>query len=299
MTDRSILFVHAHPDDECIPTGVTIAKYAAEGARVTVVTCTRGEVGEIVVDDLKHLATDGEDALGEHRVHEMEAAATALGLEDHRWLGGAGRWRDSGMMGTPENDDPRSFWRADPDEAVRALTAVVREVRPQVVVTYDDNGGYGHPDHIQTYRVTVGAIEAAADPHRYPDAGAPWRVAKRYSTAMPKSLLERGFEYFKESGDDFFAGMESADDIPFGVPDAIITAVVRAPEQLERKHAAMRAHRSQIDLNGVFFSLPPELATEAFGAEHFVLEDGTAGPDLDAAGKETDLFSGVGSGHAE
>jgi N-acetyl-1-D-myo-inositol-2-amino-2-deoxy-alpha-D-glucopyranoside deacetylase len=293
---KSVLFVHAHPDDECIPTGITIAKYAAEGAHVTVVTCTRGEVGEIVVDDLKHLHDAHDEALGEHRVEEMAAAAKELGLSDHRWLGGVGRWRDSGMIGTPENDDPRAFWRADLDEAVAALTSIVRETKPQVVVTYDENGDYGHPDHIQAHRVAVGAIEAAADPDRYPDAGEPWRVEKLYYTAMPKSMLERGFEYFKESGDDFFAGLESADDIPFGVPDELITTRVSAPEHLDRKHAAMRAHRSQIDMEGVFFALPPEMAVEAFGTEHFRLARGEIGP-VGEDGRETDLFAGIG--HAE
>jgi N-acetyl-1-D-myo-inositol-2-amino-2-deoxy-alpha-D-glucopyranoside deacetylase len=292
-TGRSILFVHAHPDDECIPTGVTIAKYAAEGAHVTVVTCTRGEVGEIVVDDLKHLHDDGDEALGLHRVGEMAAAAEALGFADHRWLGGVGRWRDSGMMGTPENDDPRAFWQADPDEATEALTRIVREVRPQVVVTYDDNGGYGHPDHIQAHRVAVAAIEAAADPARYPDAGAAWTVSKLYWTAMPKSFLARGFEYFKESGDEFFSQFETADDIPFGTPDELITSVVHGPDLLERKFAAMRAHRSQIDMNGVFFALPEEMARDAFGSEHFVLAQGTPGAQRDENGWETDLFSGV------
>jgi N-acetyl-1-D-myo-inositol-2-amino-2-deoxy-alpha-D-glucopyranoside deacetylase len=293
MTERSILFVHAHPDDECIPTGITIAKYAGEGARVTVVTCTRGEVGEIVVDDLKYLFDEGEEALGAHRVTEMNAAVAALGITDHHWLGGVGRWRDSGMIGTPENDDPRAFWQADLDEATAALTAIVRGARPQVVVTYDENGGYGHPDHIQAHRVTLAAVEAAADPDRYPDAGAPWRVAKLYYTALPKSVLARGFEYFKASGDDFFAGLESADDIPFGTPDELVTSVVSAPEHLARKDAAMRAHRSQIDPNGLFFALPPEIHAEAWGTEHFTLARGDIGPDRGADGWETDLFSGV------
>ena len=292
MTRRSLLLVHAHPDDECIPTGITIAKYAAEGAGVTVVTCTLGEVGEIVVDDLAYLATAGEDALGEHRRAEMEAAAKELGLTDHRWLGGPGRWRDSGMIGTPENDDPRCFWRADLDEAVADLVRTIREVRPQVVVTYDENGDYGHPDHIQANRVTVAAVDRAADP-AYGE-GEPWTVAKLYSTAFPKSVLAAGFEHFKASGDDFFASVESADDLPFGVPDEVVTTRISAPEHLERKFAAMRAHRSQIAPDGVFFVLPPELEAEGFGREHFILVRGERGPDVDELGWENDLFSGIG-----
>ena len=292
---RSILFVHAHPDDECIPTGVTIAKYAAEGARVTVVTCTRGEVGEIVDPELAHLAEQGEDALGEHRVTEMAEAAKVLGVSDHRFLGGAGRWRDSGMIGTPENEDPRCFWRADLDEAVAGLVSVVREVRPQVVVTYDENGDYGHPDHIQAHRVTVAAVDYAADP-AYGE-GEPWQVTKLYQTAFPKSVLRLGFEFFKASGEEFFQQYDNADEMPFGVPDEIITTRVKAPEHLDVKYAAMRAHRSQIAADASFFALPREMALVGMGEESFVLTRGTLGPDRDADGRETDLFSGIG--HAE
>ena len=292
---KSVLFVHAHPDDECIPTGVTIAKYAAEGAHVTVVTCTLGEAGEIVDEELAYLAGQGEDALGAHRRGEMEAAAKELGLADHRWLGGPGRWRDSGMIGTPENDHPRCFWRADPDEAAGELVAVIREVRPQVVVTYDANGDYGHPDHIQAHRVTHAAVGRAADPAY--GAGEPWHVRKVYATAFPKSVLRLGFEYFKASGDTFFAEFESADDMPFGVADELVTTRIKAPEHLERKFGAMRAHRSQIRPDGVFFVLPPEIAAVGMGEEYFTLVRGELGPDRDADGRETDLFSGVG--HAE
>ena len=290
----SVLFVHAHPDDECIPTGVTIAKYVAEGARVTVVTCTRGEVGEIVADDLKHLHETGENALGEHRVSEMAEAAKILGITDHRWLGGPGRLRDSGMIGTPENDDPRAFWQADMDEAVADLTRIIREARPQVVVTYDENGDYGHPDHIQAHRVTVAAVDKASDP-AYGD-GEPWRVAKLYSTAFPKSVLAAGFEFFKASGDEFF-NVDSVDELPFGVPDEQITTRVRAAEHLDTKFAAMRAHRSQIRQDDLFFALPREMAEQGMGAEHFVLRIGALGPDRDENGWETDLLSGIG--HAE
>ncbi len=287
---RSVLFVHAHPDDECIPTGTTIAKYVAEGARVTVVTCTLGEVAEIVADDLRHLAPD---ELGQHRITEMKAACEALGITDHRWLGGAGRWRDSGMADSEFNDDPRCFWRADLDEAVGELVRVIREVRPQVAVTYDANGDYGHPDHIQAHRVTHAAVDLAADPA----TGEPWQVAKVYSTAFPKSVLRLGFEFFKASGDDFFAQYESADDMPFGVPDEQVTTRVIAHDQVERKFAAMRAHRSQIRPDGVFFLLPEEIQGQGMGEEFYTLLRGELGPDRDEEGRETDLFSGVE--HAE
>jgi N-acetyl-1-D-myo-inositol-2-amino-2-deoxy-alpha-D-glucopyranoside deacetylase len=172
VNDRRLLLVHAHPDDESIGTGATMAKYVAEGAHVTLVTCTLGELGEIIPEELAHLAADQENRLGEYRIGELAAACEALGVTDHRFLGGPGRWRDSGMMGLPANNEPGSFWQADVDEAARELVAVITEVRPQVIVTYDENGFYGHPDHIQAHRVAWRAFQLA-----------PWRAAKFYATA--------------------------------------------------------------------------------------------------------------------
>ncbi len=177
--DRRLLLVHAHPDDESIYTGATMARYAAEGARVTLVTCTLGELGEVIPPSLAHLAAEKEDWLGEHRIGELAAACAALGVTDHRFLGGPGRWRDSGMMGTEGNDDPRCFWRADVDQAADALLDVIGEVRPQVLLTYDAQGAYGHPDHIQAHRVAWRACELAG-----PDA-----PDKFYATATPQSGL--------------------------------------------------------------------------------------------------------------
>jgi N-acetyl-1-D-myo-inositol-2-amino-2-deoxy-alpha-D-glucopyranoside deacetylase len=174
---RRLLLVHAHPDDESIYTGATMARCAAEGARVTLVTCTLGELGEIIPPSLAHLAAEKEDGLGEHRIGELAAACAALGVTDHRFLGGPGRWRDSGMMGTEGNDDPRCFWRADVDQAARALLDVIAEVRPQVLLTYDADGAYGHPDHIQAHRVAWRACELAG-----PDG-----PAKFYATAALES----------------------------------------------------------------------------------------------------------------
>jgi N-acetyl-1-D-myo-inositol-2-amino-2-deoxy-alpha-D-glucopyranoside deacetylase len=177
--DRRLLLVHAHPDDESIYTGATMARYAAEGARVTLVTCTLGELGEVIPASLAHLAAEKEDGLGEYRIGELAAACAALGVTDHRFLGGPGRWRDSGMMGTEGNDDPRCFWRADVDQAAGALLDVIAEVRPQVLATYDAQGAYGHPDHIQAHRVAWRACELAG-----PDA-----PEKFYATATLESGL--------------------------------------------------------------------------------------------------------------
>jgi len=159
---RRLLLVHAHPDDESIYTGATMARYAAQGAQVTLVTCTLGELGEIIPPSLAQLAADKEDRLGEYRIGELAAACAALGVTDHRFLGGPGRWRDSGMIGAEGNDDPRCFWRADVDQAAAALLDVIRDVRPQVLVTYDADGAYGHPDHIQAHRVARRAFELAS-----------------------------------------------------------------------------------------------------------------------------------------
>ena len=156
VVNRSLLLVHAHPDDESIGTGATMAKYAAEGARVTLVTCTLGELGEIIPPDLSHLLPD---ELGQHRIVELDRACRALGVEDHRFLGGEGKYRDSGMMGLPDNDDPRCFWQASVEEAAADLVKVIEEVAPDVIVTYDANGFYGHPDHIQAHRVAWRANE--------------------------------------------------------------------------------------------------------------------------------------------
>ena len=158
---RRLLLVHAHPDDESIATGATMARYAAEGAQVTLVTCTLGEMGEIIPIELRNLSPD---QLGQHRIGELDVACAELGVTDHRYLGGPGRWRDSGMMGTPPNVDPRCFWQADVDEAAAELAKVITEVDPQAIVSYDANGFYGHPDHIQAHRVTARARQLAADP---------------------------------------------------------------------------------------------------------------------------------------
>jgi N-acetyl-1-D-myo-inositol-2-amino-2-deoxy-alpha-D-glucopyranoside deacetylase len=288
MTDRRLLLVHAHPDDESIGTGATMAKYAAEGARVTLVTCTLGEEGEVLVPGLSHLASDKEDRLGEHRITELAAACEALGVTDHRFLGGPGRWRDSGMMGTPQNDRPDVFWQAAFEEAVAALVEVVREVRPQVVITYDENGGYGHPDHIQAHRVAVAAFERAGDP-AYGE-GEAWAPAKLYYTAFPKSVLQQGIDLLKEQGHESFFGVDSADDLPFGTPDEQVTTAIDATAYLEHKLQAMRAHATQIAVDGPFFALSNNLGQRAWGVEHFVLAQGDRGH---SAEWETDVFDGV------
>jgi len=295
VSNQRLLLVHAHPDDESITTGATMAYYAARGAQVTLITCTLGEEGEILAPEYEQLAADQADQLGGLRIAELAEAMRALGITDHRYLGGAGRFRDSGMMGTPANEHPRAFWRAasDPvvfDAAVAAAVEVVREVRPQVVVTYDDNGDYGHPDHIMAHRVATAAVERAADPG-YGD-GEPWTVSKVYWTATPKSVLRQGFEAIQGHADLPF-GVASVDELPFGVDDEVVTTVLDGTGFGERKLAALRAHRTQIAVDGVFFALSNMLGREALSVEHFRLVRGEPAGERDADGRETDLFAGL------
>ena len=199
------------------------------------------------------------------------------------------------MMDTPANDKPRAFWNADLDEAVAHAVAVVREVRPQVVLTYDENGGYGHPDHIQAHRVAMGAVAAAADPAYRPDLGEAWAVAKVYWCCMPRSVLQQGIDAMAAAGDDtFFEGVTSADDIPFGVPDDLVTASVDGSAFAARKDAAMRAHPTQILVDGPFFALSNNLGLEVLGVEYYRLVQGERGPAGPGEhGWEGDLFAGL------
>lgn len=285
LPDRRLLLVHAHPDDESIGTGSTMAHYAATGAHVTLVTCTLGEEGEIHVPELAQLAAAEADQLGGYRIGELAAACAALGVTDHRFLGGAGRYRDSGMMGLATNDHPRAFWRADLDEAAGHLLEIMREIRPQVMITYDPNGFYGHPDHIQAHRVAMRAHELAAAEGIAP--------AKVYWTAMPRSVLEAGLHAFTETSDNPFAGVDSVDELPFGTPDPQIAARIDATDQHAAKEAAMRAHATQIPATSWLYSIAGNFGAEFMGVEYFTLAAGEKGPGNGPYGWEDDLFAGL------
>lgn len=290
---RRLLLVHAHPDDESINNGVTMAKYAAEGAHVTLVTCTLGEEGEVIPPELAHLAADRDDALGAHRVGELAAAMAELGVSDHRFLGGPGRFRDSGMMGAPQNGRPQAFWSADVDEAAAYLVEVIREVRPQVLVTYDPDGGYGHPDHIQAHRVAMRAAELAAESAYRRDLGAPHTVEKIYWNRVPLSVVEEGFAALRAAGRATpFPGLATPADVPGVVADERITAEIAGEEPYAAaKAAAMRAHATQIAVDGPFFALSNDLTQPLFTGEYYELVAGRPGA---AAGeRERDLFAGV------
>jgi N-acetyl-1-D-myo-inositol-2-amino-2-deoxy-alpha-D-glucopyranoside deacetylase len=277
-----ILLVHAHPDDETINNGATMALYADRGAQVTLVTCTRGEEGEILVPGLFHLASTEQDLLGQHRETELAAAMKALGISDYRFLGApTTKFRDSGMMGTAPNNRPDVFWQADLDAAATILVDVIEEVKPHILITYDEIGGYGHPDHIQAHRVAMRASELST-----------WQIQKIYWNTIPKSVIAQGMEKMKEIGSDFF-GAESIDDVPFAKDDEFVTTLINGSDYVESKMAAMKAHETQIALDGPFFALSNNLGLQIWGDEYYTLVKGTKSAPFDSNGRETDLTSGV------
>ncbi|MCX2714546.1 N-acetyl-1-D-myo-inositol-2-amino-2-deoxy-alpha-D-glucopyranoside deacetylase [Mycolicibacterium sp. J2] len=291
MQTPRLLFVHAHPDDESLTTGATIAHYAAQGATVRVVTCTMGEEGEVIGDRWSQLAVDAADQLGGYRISELSTALAALGAGEPIFLGGAGRWRDSGMPGTPARHRQR-FVDADIEGPVAALVAIIRELRPHVVVTYDPNGGYGHPDHIRAYEVTTAAVAAAAgDGH----PGEPWQVPKFYWTVLAQSAIADGLAALGEPPADWIT--IKPEDLTFGYPDEKVDAVIDASAQLAAKAAALRAHATQVSVapDGRSLALSNLVALPLWGIEHYVLAAGSPG-ERDGNGVETDLLAGVNLG---
>jgi N-acetyl-1-D-myo-inositol-2-amino-2-deoxy-alpha-D-glucopyranoside deacetylase len=287
---RRLVLVHAHPDDETLATGGVIARYAAEpDTAVTVVTCTLGEEGEVIPPELAELAPDRADQLGGYRIGELAAATEALGVRDHRYLGGIGRYRDSGMVlagvggvraTTPADLHPRAF--ADPakrTEQTELLAELLAELRPQVVVSYADDGGYGHPDHVRAHEITVAAAA------RTPD------VRKVYFAVIGRRVLDAGL-----------AELAAAPGMPFrlpepgelpSVPDATVTARIDVAAQRDARIAAMRAHATQVQLwdgGGAFaFAMSNGVAQPLLDVEDYVLAG--AAPRTD--GPETDLFDGI------
>jgi N-acetyl-1-D-myo-inositol-2-amino-2-deoxy-alpha-D-glucopyranoside deacetylase len=268
-----------------------MARYAAAGVPVTLVTCTLGELGEIIPGGLGHLAADREDRLGPYRIGELAAACAALGVTDHRFLGGPGRWRDSGMMGLPGNADPRCFWQADVDEAAAELAAIIREVRPRVMITYDDNGFYGHPDHIQAHRVARQAFQLA---------GASCPVSKFYATALPRSVLAAAIRLTgPEAGPDAgpepppgFTEVTAIGELPFGTADEQVTTEIDGTGYLAAKTAALRAHATQVAVHEPFFALSNGVGQRILGREFYTLLAGPRG-EPGPTGREADLFAGL------
>ena len=277
-----VLLVHAHPDDETINNGATMAMYAALGASVTLVTCTRGEEGEVLIPELSHLAASATDSLGQHRITELALAMKELGVADHRFLGeGVKLYRDSGMMGTEPNNRPDVFWQADLDEAADLLVRVIDEVKPHVLITYDEFGGYGHPDHIQAHRVVMRAAEKSE-----------WNIPKIYWNVMPVSVIQEGIDAMKGIDSDFW-GAEKAEDLPFAKDDSFVHALVDGNAYVDKKMNAMKAHSTQIAVDGPFFALSNNVGLQVWGNEYYTLVKGEKSAPLNEKGYESDLFAGI------
>jgi N-acetyl-1-D-myo-inositol-2-amino-2-deoxy-alpha-D-glucopyranoside deacetylase len=235
-----------------------------------------------LVPGLSHLASSEQDQLGAHREIELADAMKALGISDFRFLGApTTKFRDSGMMGTEPNNRPDVFWQADLDSAAQILVKVIDEIKPHILITYDEIGGYGHPDHIQAHRVAMRASELAS-----------WQIQKIYWNTMPKSVLAEGIAKMKEIGSDFF-GAESVDDLPFAKDDEFVTTLIDGGAYVDAKMAAMKAHETQIALDGPFFALSNNLGLQIWGDEYYTLVKGIKSAPFDANGRETDLTSGI------
>jgi mycothiol S-conjugate amidase len=278
----AILTVHAHPDDESSKGAGTIARYHREGVHTVLVCCTGGEEGDIL-----NPAMDREDVranLPAVRRAELEAAARIIGYDELVWLG----YRDSGMPESEANSRPDSFARADLDEAVGRLVAVIRRVRPQVIVTYaDDQRGYPHPDHLRVHEISLPAFDASADPDRYPEAGPPWQPLKLYYTSWSRARIEAMHKKFLE------LGLES----PFGEDwfkrpsqDDRITTRIDTAEAADVRRRALLAHATQVDPKSPFwFGLPPEVADAVYPADDYELARSLVPTEV----PEDDLFAGV------
>jgi LmbE family N-acetylglucosaminyl deacetylase len=301
MPDRrlTLMTVHAHPDDETIGTGGTMAKAVRAGHRVVLVTGTRGELGEIVVKDMD--TPDNHRRLAELRAAELEAAMGVLGVTEWENLG----YRDSGMMGEPGNLDPRSYWQTDLDEAARRLVWLIRTYRPDVVTTYNSFGGYGHPDHIRTHDVAVRAFPRAGDAAWYPeqikDAGLePWAPSKLYETAIPASVRNSMNDRLAELGvDSFWRPPEDATPEALAefeermakmlVPDEDITTWIDISDTVDQKWEAMRKHVTQISDESPFMRFGLDGWREFWAKESFILREST----VETAKPESDLFAGL------
>lgn len=279
----TLMIVHAHPDDEAIGTGGTFARYAAEGVRTVLVTCTLGEEGEIVDPALD--TPENRANLGELRYQELMNAVQHLGIQHLELL----PYRDSGMMGTPTNQHPECFAQADLTEATGQLVQLVRQYRPQVLVSYNEHGGYGHPDHINAHKITVAAFDAAGDARKYPNAGEPWTPLKLYYISFRRARWLKIWTTMRERG-----LKTPLDDPEFNlerfVDDPRITTTLDIKRYLPQKIAAMRSHPSQIGPDWMWLAVPEDVREELLYDEHFIR---VASRVPVAEGEETDLFAGL------
>jgi N-acetyl-1-D-myo-inositol-2-amino-2-deoxy-alpha-D-glucopyranoside deacetylase len=297
---RRLMLVHAHPDDETIMDGATMAKYVAEGAAVCLVTCTLGEEGEVLVEDLAHLAPDQTDDLGSHRLGELKLAMEMLGVTDFSRLGGDGRYRDSGMAYDAEGRAiPRDvlrdgiFWTADLLEAANQLVPVIRDRRPQVLVTYNEIGNYGHPDHIQAHRVAMYATQLAGVASYRRDLGEPWTVARVFWSTISKSEIFAGIQALRDAGDtETFKELDPDGPLSSMMSDdADIAVEIDGRQWVAQKLAAMRAYATQITADGPFFAGAEVLGDDRWAREYYRLACGVPLPASE--GWAADLFAGL------
>ena len=277
---RTLLALFAHPDDEAFGTGGTIAHYASDGTCVTLVCTTRGEVGEIAEGTG---ATP--ETLGEVREGELRCAAETMGISELIFLG----YRDSGMVDTSENADPRAYINAPAEEVVPRLVGIIRRVQPQVVITFEPNGGYGHPDHIAIHRHTVAAFHAAADPSRYPEQGPAWQADRLFYTAIPRS-------FFRRMRDEMAAlGMDTSQFDRFeegggrGWPDDQVNVVMDVSATVDEKWDGLNCHRTQFGPSNLFRRLPEPTVKQMMSEEYFAL----AWPEPEPGLRLADLFDGL------
>ena len=276
MSTKRLLGVFAHPDDEGV-VSAAILKYNALGVETGLVCATRGEVGEIADPAL---ATP--ENLGQVREGEMRAAAEVLGVHNLWFLD----YRDSGMAGTPENEDPRAFAQVNAAEVVGKLVAIIRQFRPQVMVTFDETGGYGHPDHIAIYRHTTSAFHAAADAVQYPELGPAYAVSKLYYGAFPRSIIRAMGEWMKSQ--NYQGSFSGLDPEKLGMPDELITVRLDAKPWRETADRSWSMHRTQANSGPNFDQIPEEIQRKWRGYAYFQLAASRVGPDVPG---ENDLFA--------
>src|SRR6266567_5145424 len=269
MSTKRLLGVFAHPDDEGTMSAASL-QYSTLGVETGLVCATRGEVGEIADPAL---ATP--ENLGEVREEEMRAAAGVLGVRNLWFLD----YRDSGMAGTPENEDPRAFGHAGAAEVVGKLVAIIRQFSPQVMVTFDESGAYGHPDHIAIYRHTTSAFHAAADAVQYPELGPAHAVSKLYYSAFPLSAVRAIGEWMRtQNYEGSFSGI---DPEKLGVPDELISVRLNVEEWRERKDRSWSMHRTQLDPNQFMAKIPEEVQRKWRSHEYYQLAASRVGPDIE------------------
>lgn len=280
----TFMAVHAHPDDEVIGTGGTFIRYAQQGIQTVLVTCTLGEEGEIVVPEWD--TPENHARLAEIRREELQQAVDILQIKHLEIL----PYRDSGMIDQPSNEHPDSFNKADPFEATGRLVALVRRYRPHVLVTYNEEGGYGHPDHLMAHRITLLAFAAAGDAEQYPDAGEPWKPQKLYIIAGRRGVWLRAWQIMRERGITAKTPLDDPDFDPLRfVDDPRQATSIDIVPFLEQKLAALRVHRTQIRDDWPFLAIPEDVRVELLGHEHFVLLQSHVPATVD----ERDLFDGI------